>query len=341
MWLDDLERFLGSGGLTGASVSGLLSAPGRDRFIVATIRAEEHAKFSGRSASGFEGVGRETLRQGWDVLRLATQLDLPRHWSWDELARAEQQSHDPRVADAVRHAEEFGVAEYLAAGPQLLAEWRLAWAPATHPRAAAMVQAAVDARRAGIHRPLPISVLAKLNQPYLERRGGERLRPEPFDVAATWATTPLHATSSLLLPNGDGLLAFDYLIDTIEKDQVPAHALDVLIEFATADEAMDIGELAWRWSLIDQAEAAFRHADDAGQIRGTVRRCHLIREERGGTAAAVPFAEAAAERTSTALGPDHLDTFRARSLVAWEIGCWSSRMRSRAWSSARRRWRDR
>jgi hypothetical protein len=221
LWLDDLERFLGSGGLTGAAVRSVLDAAGGERFIVATMRAEEYAKFSGRIGVGAEGVGREVLREGWDVLRLAARVEVPRMWSAGEIARASRRQDDQRMAEAVRHAGEFGVAEYLAAAPQLLAESRDAWAPAMHPRAAAMVLAAVDARRAGVHRPLPSQLLLRMHEPYLRARGGERLGPEPAQTALEWATTPLYATSSLLLPAGDGFLAFDYLIDAAGKDRVP------------------------------------------------------------------------------------------------------------------------
>jgi hypothetical protein len=75
----------------------------------------------------------------------------------------------------------FGVAEYLAAGPQLLAEWRDAWSPGQHPRGAALVAAAVDARRAGLHTPVAEALLRRLHEHYLTERGGSTLRPEPFE----------------------------------------------------------------------------------------------------------------------------------------------------------------
>lgn len=320
LWLDDLERFLGYGGLAGAAVRRVLEAAGDARYIVATMRSEEHAKFSGRLTAGLDGIGREALRQGWDVLRLAARVDLPRMWSPQEIARARRNVVDVRLVEAVGHAREYGVAEYLAAAPQLLAEWRDAWAPATHPRAAAMVLAAVDARRAGIHRPLTMSVLRQVHKPYLRRRGGARLRPEAVEDALAWATTPLCATSSLLIPADGGFLAFDYLIDAVVKDRVPAEAIDALIEFATPEEALDLGEIAWRWSLTGQAELAFRRAENGGLFRATERHCHLIREDRDGCAAALRFAQDAAEWCTAAFGPDHPQTLKARELVGWETG---------------------
>lgn len=195
LWADDLERFLGDGGLTGAAVRRLLAGSGQHRHMVATMRAEEHARFVTGS-----GVAADALRDARDVLHLASVVSVQRRWSDSELARAEDCRSDPRIADAVAHAAQFGPAEYLAAAPQLLASWRDGWAPGTHPRGAALVMAAVDARRTGMRRPLPVSVLASLHQPYLTARGGVLLRPEPLQQALCWATTPLHATSSLLIP---------------------------------------------------------------------------------------------------------------------------------------------
>lgn len=142
LWLDDLERYLGRAGLTGVLVRSVLAADGGDRHIVATLRAEEYARYSGWMRDERDHLGRETLRAGWDVVRLATCLTLSRSWSSSERARAGKHRADPRIKDALEHADQFGVAEYLAAGPQLLADWQVAWAPGHHPRAAALILAA-------------------------------------------------------------------------------------------------------------------------------------------------------------------------------------------------------
>ena len=309
LWADDLERFLGEGGLTGAAVRGLLAAPGQRRHLVATMRAEEHARFVTGS-----GMAADALRDGRDVLHLAAIVSVPRLWSESELVRTRACRSDPRIADAVAHAAQFGPAEYLAAAPQLLASWRDGWAPSTHPRGAALVMAAVDARRAGMRQPLPVSVLASLHQPYLAARGGALLRPEPLQQALRWATTPLHATSSLLVPgDGDRLLAFDYLVDAIPRDPVPPAAISALISCATPDEAMEIGLAAWYWGRPDEAEAAFRsaEADGHGPFEATYRLVRLI-QERDGTAAGLAAAQAALAARTAALGPSHADTLRAR-----------------------------
>jgi hypothetical protein len=64
-------------------------------------------------------------------------------------------------------------------GPHLLARWRNGWAPGEHPRGAALVAAAVDARRAGMHEPLACDLLFTMHEYYLSDRGaaGFDLKP--------------------------------------------------------------------------------------------------------------------------------------------------------------------
>lgn len=315
LWLDDLERFVGYGGLTGPSVRNFLDTPGRARYIVATIRAQEHAKFSGGAALGRDEQPSEAVRHARDVLRLASEIRVSRSWSPSELSRAAQHRDDPRIASALQASNRFGLAEYLASGPQLLTDWRNGWAPGTHPRGAALVLAAVDARRAGIHRPLPLPVLEQLHEPYLRARGGDLLRPEALAAAMKWATTPLHATSSLLIPAvEETFLAFDYLIDSIEKDPIPAEVLNNLIACATPAEAMDIGETARDWGCLDQAEAAYRLAAVGGQ-RDATRFLFFVIAGRDGVPAALDFAGRELIERQEKLGPSHPDTFSARHLL--------------------------
>lgn len=319
LWLDDIERFLGESGLTGAGVSSILGAKGGRRIIVATMRSEEYSYFCGGPATVVDPVrSREMIRQGWDVLRLATRVDLDRSWSRHEVSRAEEEgSRDPRIREALARASQFGIAEYLAAGPQLLARWRDAWAPGTRPRGAALVLAAIDARRAGIHRPLPLEVLIRAHEPYLLQRGGARLRPEQTEEAVTWATTPLRATSSLLIPSEDGShIAFDYLIDAVEREAIPAEALEAFIEAATPEELMDVGRFAWSWSRLDQAELAYQRASDpeSRSYQG-----YVIAERDGGEAHR-QFLDRTVKGLAAELGSQHQETLDAEFSTAWNAG---------------------
>jgi hypothetical protein len=39
-------------------------------------------------------------------------------------------ARDPRIVEALTHADLYGVAEYMAAGPELVRDWEDAWSPA-------------------------------------------------------------------------------------------------------------------------------------------------------------------------------------------------------------------
>jgi hypothetical protein len=106
-----------------------------------------------------------------------------------------------------------------------------------HPRGAALIAAAVDARRAGYHRPLPVEVVQGLHAHYLRERGGMRLRPESWEDALAWAVEPMHATASLLIPDEQQrYLAFDYLVDAVDNGAagvlIPDVAWETLISIA-------------------------------------------------------------------------------------------------------------
>jgi eukaryotic-like serine/threonine-protein kinase len=155
LWLNDLDRFLGPGGLDAHTVQRLLGSK-RDVIIVASMRAQEHAKYltayslqAEETGVGPLVAGPDVLQAGRDVIDLAAVIRVERQWSAVDLAAAREYSDDPRIADAVAHADRFGVAEYLAAAPQLHSAWQDAWAPGGSPRGAALVAAAVVSRDIG------------------------------------------------------------------------------------------------------------------------------------------------------------------------------------------------
>ncbi|MEU5893914.1 hypothetical protein ABZ835_45035 [Streptomyces sp. NPDC047461] len=325
VWLDDLERFLGSDGLSPTHIQNLLHGGRRPHLILATLRAEECTRLTDAvrgvgSDSGPRGVDRR--RGGEEVLRLAEQIHLARAWSPREKANAQGDIYtaDPRIREALKHIDRFGLAEYLAAGPQLLQEWRNAWAVGNRPRGAALVAAAVLARRCAIHRPLPETLLARIAQPILEQHGGTRLRPESLASAFEWAITPVHATSSPLVPDTDGgYTAFDYLIDTLPKDPPPAAALDALLSFATEDEAIDLAELAGGWRRFTQAHAAWQralgHPVHERRAYALDNLVGLVGVWRGADQARELLISTVRERTAQ-LGFEHLETLDARLMLA-------------------------
>jgi eukaryotic-like serine/threonine-protein kinase len=217
-----------------------------------------------------------------------------RRWSPSELETAAKFADDPRIAKALGRAQVFGVAETLTAGPELVRDWRNAWAPGTHPRAAALVAAAVDCRRAGLDDPVSRDLLEMLHVHYLQARGGPALRPESLEEGWAWALQPVRGASSLLVPAGlseesPGYLAFDYLIDLPDHEPVPPETWDLLISQVGKAEAEKIAaEAFWR------VRTALFHAIDSGFVDDVFLKAQAA-ADRGNYAQAIELLEAERE----------------------------------------------
>ncbi|MGX1773031.1 hypothetical protein ACWIGW_13050 [Nocardia brasiliensis] len=262
VWLDDLERFFGPGGLTPNVVGRILGDSKREVFILATMRSAEFERYSGISGRGVSDSEGDSLRDSRDVLERARVIHLSRRWTAEELSRAGDFVNDVRIRSALSCAGHLGLAEILASGPKLAQRWSNGWDPGGSPRGAALVAAAVDCRRAGLHEPQPLSILAELAECYLSERGGVLLRPEPIDDALSWATMPSFGASSLLLPaeRAGHYVAFDYLIDLPGIDRVPVSTWETLIRRASPEQVIDVGDAARRRFQFDVAATAYRKA---------------------------------------------------------------------------------
>jgi hypothetical protein len=262
VWLDDLERFVGSGGFTANTLVRMLGKGERRVVVLATMRSAEFDRYSIREQASLNGPQRELWRAGRDVIELALVISLSRPWSPAELNRAQNCCDDPRIRAALGQTNRFGLAEVLAAGPELAQDWHNAWRHGGHPRGAALVAAAVDCRRAGLHTPIPIGVLTELAEHYLAERQGTLMRPESLTDALTWATTNSHGTSSLLLPTTQAgcYLAFDYLIDLPGLGAIPQVTWDTLIKSVAPQQAFDIGQAAGENFQSSVAVAAYQKA---------------------------------------------------------------------------------
>lgn len=269
LWLEDLERYLRPGGLDPETVHRLLRS---GVPIVATMRTLHHEEFSrGHVPDEDDDVGATEARTvGTRILGVVTPVHLAREWSPGELARA-RASSDPRLAEAHRHSAEFGIAEYLASGPELLSLWRNARRPTSprergHPRGHALVSAAVDLGRAGLTNPVSVETLKALHVHYLS----VQLRPEDFDSAWRWATEQRFGAAGLLVP-GDFELAtwraFDYLLEAEYEHPVPDPVWDAALGLTDDERAWVVGRMADRAGKHDIATQAWRRAARSGDVR--------------------------------------------------------------------------
>ncbi len=230
LWLDDLQRYLGPQGLDSSLVAELTHTR---VVIVATLNDRAHSQLTAEERR----------------LLIATEpLQVVRRWSNAEAARARQLGDD-RLTLAVRTSQErrshHGVAEYLAAAPQMLQAWRAADRPREggvdaefdgHPRGYALVTAAVDLVRLGFEDPLPKKMLTKLHQHYLS--GTDPTELESFEESWRWATQKRHGVGGLLSsqgPEGNLCRPFFYLVETsapISSDGIPDTMWDAALDHA-------------------------------------------------------------------------------------------------------------
>ncbi|TQN32835.1 hypothetical protein FHX37_2820 [Haloactinospora alba] len=266
LWLDDAEAHLGSQGLEPTLVDRLTRT---GVVVMATMRQQFYDTLKNTPTSAHEGHHDRLERDiGMRVLTMTEPVVLERVWSPAELDRAEG-FEDARLAEAHIHHGIYGIAEYLAAGPQLRTEWTSAYRPTAqggHPRGHALVAAAVDLARAGLTTPLPGHVLEGLHTRYLTRAAP--LRPEPLADAWQWATRQRHGVTSLLLP-GDleetTWRPFDYLTEHPHTEGLPQQVWDVALEHAPSDgELFHVGIAAHEFGRADVSESVWRPLVEVG-----------------------------------------------------------------------------
>lgn len=229
VWLDDLERYFSA---TSVSVNLLANLKGSKALLLATVRDHIYDMYAdaprNHSSDGFgQGVDRLHLQAGARVLNAAQLVRFGRLWSDDELARAAS-TGDTRLIAAVESRGPYGVAEYLAAGPELhheLIRANRSSSSGGHPRGVAVAMAAIDLVRAGVRWPVPTSFLQELHHHYLT---DPALRPEPWGAALQWATSVRLGVTSILLPGAiDGSwYPFDYLVDVVERGEASQSVTD-------------------------------------------------------------------------------------------------------------------
>jgi len=308
VWLDDLDDHLGTGGLEPRLLAQLT---GLEAVVLATMREEAYEKYVGTSAKG-------------RLLSLAQLVELPRFWGRAERRRAEE-TDDPRLTEAARESGPEGVATYLAIGPRLWTDWQLAPNRQRHPRAYALVRAAIDLARCGLKGPLPQDLLVKVHEGY----GIVGLERESLEDAWEWAGRKRYGVLRTLRcdggENGPFADVLPYFVHTAEQDEtfppvaewVWGHALEVArahpaaydvenvaagarasylreAEAGNASAMHALGLLEESLGEREKAEFCFRQAAEAGQPESAGRLGRLL-VERGESREAEPFLELAAE----------------------------------------------
>lgn len=236
LWLDDLDRYLGVGGLDLALLD-RLACHEPPVTVLATITSLQ-AEFD-ETASGVARGMRRVLDRAYE-LRLASRL------SEAELAEAAK----------LYPGEDFtaGIGEELVAAKVLVRKYENGREVA--PVGRAIVDAAVDMRRAGIYRPIAEEELRELYLHYLhELRVDQDANDEGFRLGLAWARKPIASHVALLSRTRVDPTAsyevYDYIIEYVSgrhgarRRPVPAATWRFLIDRGTDEELARVGMFAY------------------------------------------------------------------------------------------------
>ena len=255
VWLDELQRYLGTGAsVTAGTVRSLLRA---GAVLATTIWPDEYGN---RIAPRRPGYG-DPHALDRELLDLAKNFDVADAFTRTENDRAlELAAVDARLRLAL-DSTDGGLTQVLAAGPQLM-RW---WEQAHDPYAKAIITAAVDARRLGAESPMTTQFLSGAVRGYLTPAQRAIAPADWLERALDYATTPMHGAASTLRPVDDGTMsrtegyvAADYLLQhsrRTRQDQLgPLSLWDALTtDVAIASDLTRLGQAA-------RARGLYRHA---------------------------------------------------------------------------------
>jgi hypothetical protein len=177
VWLNETQLYLltptsGLGEAVAAGLRELLRDPGRmPALVLGTIWPEYWAALTSTPAP-MDGAA--DLHAQARALLAGTDIPVPSSFAGVSLRSFRAAAgRDPRLAEAVRYAEGGQVTQFLAGVPALLERYRNAPAPAR-----AAIHAAMDARRLGHGRALPVAFLAAAAPGYLNDREWDALEDD-------------------------------------------------------------------------------------------------------------------------------------------------------------------
>ncbi|NUR62955.1 MAG: tetratricopeptide repeat protein [Catenulispora sp.] len=327
LFLDDLEKYLDEGVLLAPRVDRLFKDEEKSRFIVATIRSQQLAAYEDT-----EPASRPAASDALAVLAKAQQIQLDRLFTRQEQERAKVQARsDQRIARAVKSADRFGIAEYLAAAPELMRRWTNARDGGDHVAGAALVSAAVECRRAGLIGPLPRKLLESLCGSFIRSRGGTSANCEALDKAWQWATAAVSTTALLTVCDStpdSPVDVFDYLVDEASRTAggpVPDVVLRACLKTTDTTVLMRVGATARLQARYEIALDAFREAwrllaDEQGQDSEASLAAHghhaAMLRALGDFQNAEAEHRAVLEARLRTLGADHPGTLASRNNLA-------------------------
>lgn len=297
IWLNETHSYLGPGGLTAGAVRRMLAAP-QPVIIVGTIWPDRYDTLTAApgtlpgSTVAASGPQPDAYADSREILIiLADRRDLQADFSPAEQHRAASLSHrDPRIAEALADPDNPNLAEALAAGPQLISRWLM---PA-NPYGAAVITAAITARRCGHPEPVPARILKPLAERAMTPAQRATATRKWFNAALEWAREPVRGHAAPLMPQAtmpaivDGDSISDILVQHAARNpaapwhSVPDDVWMLLIEHASPIACQAIAAAAYPYRAIHHlpiAQRAARKAADAGHAAAMTSLAILMHEQ--------------------------------------------------------------
>lgn len=282
IWLDDLDRFLVGGDAINALLIRRLTMPDSRNVIIGTIWHTRYEQLHQPSRPGdaLDSPSRETAYQ---VLRAALAFAVPANFSPGERDRASLLAADDGRLAVALESREHSVTQVLAAAPQLERHWQQA-----EPSAAAIIDAAVECRRAGYEGALSAETLAVVAEELL-RPQGRNLDLDWFEKGLKYALEPLQANTSVLrhvadTGGGSGYVVADYLLHVAARSRAMQPIPNVVwkaVQGAADDPTAlhDLGLSAQSRLKLKVAEDSFRRAISKGHPTAWVDLVRLLEDQ--------------------------------------------------------------
>jgi tetratricopeptide (TPR) repeat protein len=316
VWLDELQRYFeGAHPLTSDQVRALLRADAQI-VMIGTLWPERYAAFS---APPTDPLGPDPWRAQREVLQLADTVQVPDYFSNAEHERACRLSlTDPRLSAALQYSR-YELTQSIAAAPQLMERWRNANA-----YAAAVLNAAIDARRLGVLGPIPANFLRAAAPAYCGNRAQAMASSDWFEAAIDYCTHVLYGAAAALEPIASGMgevrdyTIAEYLHQHAVNERmylhVPEAAWQAALEYIDdnylvgrlANALFRLGDAAAAEQVANQALANVADPDLVVDLLWTLSQCRIL---------GCRFAESLAALEQALASPGISARHRARLLV--------------------------
>jgi tetratricopeptide (TPR) repeat protein len=231
IFLDDINRLIGSSGITDGALHQLIAA---DNIIIGTIRAAEYDHYQPTD---------EFRPPEWDVVSVFERVVVSRDLSPAEEDRLTSAVGDRELRQRITMT---GLGEYVGGAERI--KDILQTGPSASPAGYALVQGAADWQRAGMQAPIPVALLRELGAPHLPSRQSADLSDDSvYDDALQWATRDINPTVALLQREKAAfVVVFDYALDILtgQGKPIPDTTWPILIQNAEPDDIIRIGYAA-------------------------------------------------------------------------------------------------